>query len=529
MGKQFTEEELKNCSKEMLITLFLSMQDQMEQLNQNMERLIEQIASANQHRFGRSSEKLSVIDGQMNLFNEAEKIMETLYVPELEMDDVCKTAPKKQKGKREADLSGLEVEVIAHTLPEEKLREIFGNKWKQLPNEVYKRLRYHPATCTVEEHHVAVYAGTDNQTIVRADRPADLLRNSILTPSLAAAILNGKYVNALPLYRMEQEFKRNDLHLCRQVMANWVIQCSERYFTLLYDRMHEKLFDYHVLQADETPVEVTKDGRPAGSKSYMWVYRTGKMYGKAIVLYEYQKTRNTEHPRRFLKGFNGVVVTDGYQVYHKLEAEEDLKVAGCWSHARRRFAEATKGMKAELVSGSVAWQALCQIAAIYKLDNELSQFSPKERKKRRQLTIKPLVEAYFAWAKEQALTMSKGKTLSGLEYSISQEKYLKAFLDDGELPMDNNAAEQSIRGFCIGKNNWHVIDSIDGAKASAVIYSLAETAKANNLKPYNYFEYLLTELPKHYGEKDLSYLDRLLPWSEELPAECRKSEIEGPQ
>ena len=125
--------------------------------------------------------------------------------------------------------------------------------------------------------------------------------------------------------------------------------------------------------------------------------------------------------------------------------------------------------------------------------------------------------------------MSKGKTLSGLEYSISQEKYLKAFLDDGELPMDNNAAEQSIRGFCIGKNNWHVIDSIDGAKASAVIYSLAETAKANNLKPYNYFEYLLTELPKHYGEKDLSYLDRLLPWSEELPAECRKSEIEGPQ
>ena len=119
--------------------------------------------------------------------------------------------------------------------------------------------------------------------------------------------------------------------------------------------------------------------------------------------------------------------------------------------------------------------------------------------------------------------MSKGKTLSGLEYSIHQEKYLRAFLEDGEIPMDNNAAERAIRGFCVGRNNWHLIDTMDGARASAIAYSIAETAKANGLKPYHYFEYLLTELPKHYGEQDLSYLDQLLPWSKELPAACRNT------
>jgi transposase len=526
MGKKYTAEQLNNCSKETLVTLFLSMQDQLEQLNKNMEMLIEQVADANRHRFGRSTEKLDVPENQLDIFdvfNEVEFLTQTTYVIEPDMDDIQPKRSAKKVGKREEDLRGLPVEIIPHKLPEDKLREIFPDGWKELPDEVYKRLHYVPATCTVEEHHVGVYAGRDNETIVKGDRPAEFIRNSIATPSLVAAIMNGKYVNALPLNRMEQEFKRNDLNIARQVMANWVITCSDRYLSFLYDRMHGKLFDYHVLQADETPVEVTKDGRPAGAKSYMWVYRTGKLYDRSIVLYEYQKTRNTDHPRKFLKGFDGVVVTDGYQVYHKLEAEEDLKVAGCWSHARRRYDEAIKSMKKEAVSSSVAYKALAMIAAIYKIENSLSKLTSEERKEQRQLVVKPLVEAYFVWAKSQVSTMSKGKTLSGLEYSINQEKYLKAFLDDGEIPMDNNAAEQSIRGFCVGKHNWHLIDSLDGAKASAVVYSIAETAKANNLKPYNYFEYLLEEIPKHYGEKNLSYLDDLLPWSEKLPADCHRT------
>ena len=278
---KYTEEQLNTCSKEMLITLLLSMQDQMEQLSKNFENLVEQLASANNQRYGRSSEKLSVIDGQLTLddliFNEAESLTDTTYVIEPEEDQVLPPKPKKSSGKREADLKDLPIDKITHVLSDEQLTAIFGpNGWKQLPDEVYKRVRVQPAVYTVEEHHVAVYAGKDNQTIVKADRPKSLLRNSIVTPSLGASIMNAKYTNGLPLYRISQEFLRNNIHISRQVMANWMIQLADRYLGIVYDRLHEQLLGYHVLQADETPVKVSKDGRPANSTSYMWVYRTGK-------------------------------------------------------------------------------------------------------------------------------------------------------------------------------------------------------------------------------------------------------------
>lgn len=206
MTKIYLPEELNSFSRETLVAVILSMQDQLAQLNTNMERLIEQIVSANNHRYGRSSEKLDVIAGQLELeliFNEAEALTETLYVVEPAEEDVIQVMRRKKKGKREEDIKDLPVEVIPHTLPEEKLQEIFGAAgWEQLPDEVYKRVCVQPAVYTVEEHHVAVYAGKDNQTIVKADRPKELLRNSILTPSLAASILNAKYVNGLPLYRI---------------------------------------------------------------------------------------------------------------------------------------------------------------------------------------------------------------------------------------------------------------------------------------------------------------------------------------
>ena len=335
MAKVYTKEELNSFSRETLMAVILSMQDQISQLNTNMERLIEQIADANHKRYGRSSEKLETISGQMELeliFNEAEALTETLYVVEPAEEDVIQPRHRKSKGKREADLKDLPVEVISHTLSEEKLRDVFGTDgWKQLPDEIYKRVRVQPAVYTVEEHHVAVYTGRDNQTIIKADRPKDLLRNSLLTPSLAASIMNAKYVNGLPLYRISQEFLRNDIHISRQVMANWMIQCADRYLGILYDRLHRELYQFHVLQADETPVMVTKDGRPVNSKSYMWIYRTGKSYTDTpIILYEYQRTRKADHPEEFLKDFKGIVVCDGYSAYRKLDRENPgIVFAGC--------------------------------------------------------------------------------------------------------------------------------------------------------------------------------------------------------
>ena len=533
MALKYTEEQLNSLDRETLTRLFLSQQEQLENIDHTLQLVLEQMADLKRHRFGRSSEKHETedqisfmeVDGKIVFFNEAETVAAEDNTQE-EPESVSRRKPKKKQGKREGDLEGLPVVVVEHSLTDEELADKFGkDSWKQLPDEVYRRYSFTPAKVEVEEHHVKVYAGKKTQEVIKAPHPQALLRGSLVSPSLEAAVMNAKYVNAVPLYRQEQEFGRCGLHISRQNMANWTIQCADRYLAVLYDCLHEKLYGYHVLQADETPVLVNKDGRPAGAKSYMWVYRTGRMYTeRQIVLYEYQKTRNASHPREFLKDFNGVCVTDGYQVYHTIECErEDLRIAGCWSHARRRFDEAVKALPKQKQKDSRAYLALTMIQAIYREEKQLKDLPAGERRNRRQLSVKPLVEAYFTWVRENLPKVpQKSKTWEGFNYSLNQEKYLKVFLDDGEVPMDNNAAEQSIRGFCIGKKNWVMIDTIAGAKSSAIIYSIAETAKANNLKPYDYFEYLLTEIPKHLDDTGRSFLDDLLPWSPGLPANCRK-------
>ena len=532
MELKYTEEELNSLDKEMLIRLFLLQQKELENIDRTLQLVLEQVADLKRHRFGRSSEahepdeQISFMetDGKIVFFNESEAVAAE-DAGEYKESVPCRK-PKKKPGKREEDLEGLPVVVVEHSMTREELEELFGAEgWKQLPDEVYRRYGFTPAKVEVEEHHVKVYAGKKTDEIVRAPHPEVLLRGSLVSPSLEAAIMNAKYVNGVPLYRQEQEFERCGLHISRQNMANWTIQCADRYLAVLYDYLHEKMYGFHVLQADETPVLVNKDGRPAGSKSYMWVYRTGQMYtDRRIVLYEYQRTRNASHPREFLKDFSGICVTDGYQVYHTIENErEDLKIAGCWSHARRRFDEAVKALPKARQKESRAYLALTMIQAVYREEKQLKELSAQERQNRRRLSVRPLVEAYFTWVRENLLKVpQKSKTWEGFNYSLNQEKYLKVFLDDGEVPMDNNAAEQSIRGFCIGKKNWVMIDTIAGAESSAVIYSIAETAKANQLKPYNYFEHLLTEIPKHLDDTDRTFLEDLLPWSPNLPANCRK-------
>lgn len=526
----YTADELNNADRDELIGIILSLQKNIARMTQNQELILEQIAILRGQRFGRHSEKMNVIDGQMSLFfNEPEATASEpgTQAEEPDFEEAVIRRKKKQKGKREDDLKGMPVTVIKHEMSEEELKEAFPDgKYKRLPDEVYKRLEFHPASFEVKEHHVAVYAGMDDETVVKAQRPKDLLRGSIVTPSLEAAIINGKYVNSLPLYRMEQEFKRNDVNLNRQNMANWTIECADRYLAVLYDYLHKLLYQYHVLQADETTVEVSKDGRAAGSKSYMWIYRTGKSYEEAIVLYEYQKDRKEDHPEEFLKDFQGVCVTDGYQAYYSLEEKTPgLTIAGCRAHARRKYADAQKAIKDEKErKGTLAYDALKQIGAIYKLDNDLAELTPAQRQHRRQLELKPLVDAYFVWVKKhQSEVLPKSQTGKAFAYSVNQERYLRVFLEDGEVPLDNNATESTLRGFCIGRHNWKLIDTIRGARSSAIIYSITETAKANDLKVYEYVEYLLTEIPKHEDDTNRDFLEDLLPWSPNLPEQCRKS------
>lgn len=433
---------------------------------------------------------------------------------------------KSRQAKKTADLSGLTVHRIDHYMTETELTAEFGEKgWKQLPDAISRCYHFVPAKVEVEEHHIGVYSSKNDEHMVKAPHPKNLLHGSLVSPSLAAAIINGKYVNAVPLYRLEKEFERYGLAITRQNMANWMIRLGESYLGIMYDSLHKLLYQYHVVQADETPVLVNKDGRPAGSKSWMWVYRSGFMYAdKQIILYEYQKTRNASHPREFLKNYAGICVTDGYQVYHTLAKEkEDLRIAGCWVHCRRKFHEALEIIPKDLRKQSVLYLLMNQIRAIYREEGKLSELTSDERLIQRQLVVKPLVDAFFAYLKQISDRIPKsGKSREAVTYALNQERYLRVFLEDGDVPMDNNSSERAIRGFCIGKKNWEMIDTINGASSSAIIYSIAETAKANQLKPYDYFEYLLTELPKHMNDNNNDFLAELLPWSETLPEHIRK-------
>ena len=540
MAFKYTEEQLNKLDKELLVQLFLGLQDQMEgltkqtqALNDKMQLVMEQLVLSKKSRFGRSSEKMAgpgqirfmEVDGEIVFFNEAEAVCD-LDAPEPDSLEPQQPKKKKQAGKREADLAGLPVRRIDHYLSEKELAAEFGEKgWKQLPDAISRCYRFVPAKVELEEHHIGVYSSKTDDRMVKAPHPKKLLPGSLVSPSLAAAVLNGKYVNAVPLYRLEKEFERYGLAITRQNMANWVIRLGESCFGPLYDYLHTLLYRYPVIQADETPVLVNKDGRPAGSKSWMWVYRSGCLYQKEqVILYEYQKTRNASHPRKFLKDYNGICVTDGYQVYHTLEKEkEDLKIAGCWVHCRRKFEEALEVIPKELRKQSVLDLLMNQIRAIYREEGKLSGFSADERAEKRQLVVKPLVDAFFAYVKQNSGRVPKsGKAREAFTYALNQEPYLRVFLENGNVPMDNNASERAIRGFCIGKKNWEMIDTVHGASASAIIYSISETAKANGLKPYEYFEYLLTEIPKHQDESSTDFLADLLPWSEKLPEYIRK-------
>ena len=399
----------------------------------------------------------------MNLFeffNEVEALAKP-SLPEPSINSIpVKSHSRKQRGKREEDLKDLPIRIIEHTLSDEELKETFPNGYRELPDEIYKRLCVIPATFIVDEHHVHVYASLDNDgTIIKAPRSVDLLRNSIATPSIVASTMNAKYALANPLDRQSKCFKDNGVNLSTNTLANWMIRCSEDYLSILYGIFQKKLYEYNLLHADETPVKVSKDGRPSGSKSYMWVYRGEHPdESKPIVIYDYQKTRKLDHPREFLKDFKGIVVTDGHQVYHSIEkSRQDITVAGCWVHAKRQFSEINKAFGHGSKREAISHEAVDRISMMFMLDKELSNLSKSER---------------------------------------------------------------AIRPFTIGRKNWVMIDTIKGAEASAIIYSIVETAKANNLRTYDYLKLLLTEIPNHMDDKNFDYFENLMPWSDYVQEKC---------
>lgn len=392
-----------------------------------------------------------------------------------------------------------------------------GGALHVVDTQVTEQLEQIPAQLYVIEHHRQRYAcRACGEGVTRAPAPAAPIRGARVGPQLLAAVVAGKYVEAMPLYRMAAYYQRHDVDLDRQTLARWMGKAAELAAPVL-DRLHALLLTRAVVHVDETPVQVLKEaGRSAKQKSTMWVYASGGA-DPPIRLYAYQPTRGSEHPRRFLDGFSGYLQSDGFAGYDALaRARPQITGVGCWAHARRKFVDVQKAQAGTEPEGEAAW-FVERIGELYGLERALADASADECYRRRQGEAAPTLEAIGAHLETLAGRVPP-KSLLGkaITYARKQWPQLTRYIDAGETAIDNNIAERAIKPFVIGRKNWLFANTPAGATASARLYGLIETAKANGVEPYRYLAHLFSELPQRDLEAGDAVED-LLPWNVALP------------
>lgn len=499
--------------------------DEVEQLKAEIQWLKEQIGLAKHHQFGSSSEKSSS-EQIASLFNEAEVCAEPDLPEPAALEQIVTYKRRKAKGQRELDLENLEVVETPYRLPEDQqICPQCSGPLHEMGKEERDEIEHVPATYRIRRHVRYKYACRHCQQeetttpILAAPMPKPAFPGSLASASSVANIMVQKFVVGTPLYRQEQQFERQGLHLTRQTMANWMIK-GAGHLRPLYDKMHEILLDHDIAHADETVLQVLRQpGRAAQSDSYMWLYRSGRD-DPPIVLFEYQPTRAGSHPKSFLAGFIGYLHVDGYVAYECLPGV--IVLVGCWAHVRRKFDEAIKALPtpARKKAGSAAHVGLGYCNALYEIERDLVQATPDERKAARLERSRPVLDAFKLWLDEQAPKfLSKSLTGKAIGYCRNQWPKLVRFLEDGRLEIDNNRAERSIKPFVMGRKNWLFANTPKGAHASAVIYSLVETAKENGLNPFEYLRTLFERLP-NIDPDDPEAITELLPWSQTIQKTC---------
>ena len=493
------------------------------ELQSQLEQLKEQVNLLTAKRYGASSEKthkdqLSLFD---DVFNEAEATAEP-FAPEPELTTVAEHKRAKTNRGKGASLEDLPEHIIEYHLPEAEMVCTCGHRRHIIGQEVSRELHHIPAQLYIDVHVQNVYGcryceahGDGSETVIAtAPKPKRAFPGSIASPSVVAHVIEEKYVMGVPLYRQEQQWARRGVPLSRQNMSNWIMYAAENWFEPIYNQMKGTLLKQDILHADETGVQVLKEkDKKAESKSFMWLYRSGR-YGPGIVLYEYQPSRAREHPKQFLQGFKGYLITDGYAGYGGLP---DVVNVGCWAHAKRGFQDAIKASGGSSKSPK-ALEGLKYCNQLFRIERDLKILGPEERYERRLERSKPVLEALLVWlnnTKKESVPQSYlGKSI---QYCLNQWEPLTAFLLDGRLEIDNNRSERSIKPFVISRKNFLFCITPRGAKASAITFSLVESAKENGLKPFDYLEYLLSELPN----ATTGNLHQFMPWSDSIPAHCR--------
>jgi transposase len=472
------------------------------------QQVLEQFRLAQQRQFGKSGESAE----QLGLFNEGEEIDAAAATDaDAQTETITYT---RNKPTRKPLPKHLPRETIVHDI-EDKTCECCGHDLHRLGEETSEQLEFIPASVKVIEHVRPKYGcrhceqtGTEVKIKI-APVPPTPIPKSIATAALLAQVIASKYQYALPLYRQEQMFRQLDIDLNRKTLAEWMMRCGEL-LEPVYQRLKSKMLQQAVIQADETPVQVLKEDK---HRCYMWVYCTGTDSPNAqpgappnIVLYDYQPSRSGQCAADYLDGYSGYLQVDGYAGYNQTAAT----LVGCWAHARRKFVEARKAQP-KGKTGRADW-AISHLQKLYRIETEIKDLEAAEKQSARQAQARLLLDEFRAWLDKSAgqvpPKMALGKAIA---YTLGQWEKLERYPDDGRLHIDNNRVERAVKPFVIGRKNWLFSNTANGAQASAMLYSIIETAKANGLIPFDYLRYVLQAIAEHPAD-----IDRLLPWNVNL-------------
>ena len=489
------------------------------ELEQQNQWLMEQFRLLRHKQYGASSEQND--SDQINIFNEAEAFAE-LSALEPEITEVKAHYRKKTRLTADKLPEDIPVEIVEHELPkEERFCPECGSALHTMGRETREELKMIPAKAVIVRHVRHVYACrecenvSDHVPVVKADIPEPVIKGGFASPEAISHIAVQKFMMASPLYRQEKEWGISGILLSRQTMSNWLIKASEDWLLPIWEEMKRKLCRHIVAHADETTLQVLNEpGKEAHSKSYMWMYRTSGEAKRQIVLYEYQPDRKYDHPKEFLKNFSGYLHTDGYDGYHKLPGS--IIIVGCWAHLRRKLFDALKTLPKDKRAGTNAEKGVAYCDKLFHLEKQFALMTPENRLKERERLSRPLMDEFFRWI--EGLSVLPGSLLGkAVTYAKSQKEYLGRYLLDGRLEISNNRAERSIKPFVIGRKNWLFSKTPGGARASAVYYSLIVTAMENGLNPFEYLNFVLTNMPNLGKPGYVSSIGELLPSSSTLP------------
>jgi len=471
-------------------------------------QLQEQIALLRHQLFSPKSERSpeDADSPQLAMFNEAEELIDAAAAPS---ETEAVVAPAKRRGKRKPLPANLPRVDVIHELPEHELTCECGSRKQAIGEETSEQLDIIPMQVRVIRHVRKTYTcKACESALSTADKPAQLIEKSLASPSVLAMLLTTKYVDGIPLYRFEKMLSRHGIDIPRQTLARWVIQTGEQLQPLL-NLMRDKLLDYPVLHCDETRLQVLHEpGRDPTAQSWMWV-QSGGPPDKPIVLFDYSASRAQDVPLRLLDGYRGHLMTDDYAGYNAVATQEGIQHLACWAHARRKFVEAQK-VQPKGKTGR-ADMALNLINKLYGIERDLKEANDTERLAARRQHSLPLLGQLKVWL-DKTQPQVAGQTALGkaVNYLASNWNRLVRYVEGGHLPIDNNRAENAIRPFVIGRKNWLFSDTPKGATASAQIYSLIETAKANGQEPYAWLRHILDRLPAAQSVEDY---EALLPWN----------------